>query len=153
MEEVGKRFSLDRSTVSNLLRLFDLPEKLQADVRSGSLTAGHARALLTLPEPEQLKFAEMIGRNGLSVRKVEEMIRARAAREAQATEAAHPEAPSDVVKFTRTAHVDSLQQQLCDALGTKVQIKLRKKEAGQIVIDFRSNDDFERILGFLRKAA
>lgn len=153
LEEVGKRFSLDRSTVNNLLRLLDLPEKLQADVRTGTLTAGHARALLSLPEPEQLKFAEMIQRNDLSVRKVEEMIRARSAREAQATTEESSEPSANIVKFTRTAHVDSLEQQLCDMLGTKVQIKLRKKEAGQIVIDFRSNDDFERILGALRRAA
>lgn len=153
-EDVARRFSLDRSTVGNLLRLFELPEQLQTDVRSGTLTAGHARALLSLPTEEQLKFAEMIQRNGLSVRKVEDMIRSRAARQSavEGTEAAAGESPA-VVKFPRTAHIDSLEQQLCEMLGTKVQIKLKKKETGQIVIDFRSNDDFERILGALRRAA
>lgn len=154
IEDVARRFSYDRSTVSNLLRLFELPEKLQADVRSGTLTAGHARALLTLPEAEQLKFAEMIQRNGLSVRKVEDMIRSRAARMAEAAPADQPaEDGPQTVKFTRTAHIDALEQQLCDLLGTKVQIRQRKKESGQIVIDFQSNDDFERILGSLRRAA
>jgi len=154
MEEVGKRFSLDRSTVNNLLRLFDLPEQLQADVRSGTLTAGHARALLPLPVEEQLKFAEMVQRNHLSVRKLEDLVRSRTAREVQATAVDSSEQPNaDIVKFSRTAHVDSLEQQLCDMFGAKVQIKLRKKESGQIVIDFRSNDDFERIVGYLRKAA
>lgn len=153
-EEVARRFSLDRSTVSNLLRLFELPEQLQTDIRSGTLTAGHARALLSLPTEEQLKFAEMIQRNGLSVRKVEEMIRSRAARHSTGEGAETPAGESpDVVKFPRTAHIDSLEQQLCEMLGTKVQIKLKKKETGQIVIDFRSNDDFERILGALRRAA
>lgn len=153
LEEVGRRFSLDRSTVSNLLRLFDLPEKLQQDVRTGALTAGHARAILTLPEAEQLKFAEMIQRNGLSVRKVEDMIRSRAARQTEPTAEVSTAEQPDVVKFSRTAHVDSLEQQLCELLGTKVHIKLKKKEAGQIVIDFQSNDEFERILGTLRRAA
>jgi ParB family chromosome partitioning protein len=154
IEDVARRFSLDRSTVSNLLRLFELPEQLQTDVRQGTLTAGHARALLALPEPEQLKFAQMIQRNGLSVRKVEDMIRSRNARQADvpAAEPVNAETPN-VVKFSRTAHIDSLEQQLCELLGAKVQIKQRKKEAGQIVIDFQSNDDFERILTFLRRAA
>ncbi len=153
LEEVGKRFSLDRSTVCNFLRLFELPEKLQADVRSGTLSAGHARALLSLPVDEQLKFAEMIQRNGLSVRKVEDMIRSRNARQAEAAAAPSSEDAPAVVKFTRTSHIDAIEQQLCELLGTKVQIKQRKKESGQIVIDFQSNDDFERILSSLRRAA
>jgi ParB family chromosome partitioning protein len=154
LEDVGKRFSLDRSTVNNLLRLFELPEQLQNDIRSGTLSASHARALLPLPAEEQLKFAAMIERNGLSVRKVEELVRQRIARHAEpaAEGTADAESPR-VLKFQRTAHIDALEQQLCEALGAKVQIKLKKKEAGQIVIDFPSNDDFERILGFLRKVA
>lgn len=150
VEDAARRFSLDRSTVSNFIRLLELPEPVKDDLRTGVITAGHARALLPLPEKEQLKFAEMIRRNALSVRKVEELVRARVAREA---EYAGADAPAPVLKINRTAHIDSLEQQLCDLLGTKVQIKLRKKEAGQIVIDFRSNGDFERILAFLRKAA
>jgi len=155
IEEVARRFSLDRSTVSNMMRLLELPEKLQTDLRTGTISAGHARALLSLPEAEQLKFAEMIQKNGLSVRRVEEMIRQRATRQAE-SEAVATDAPTEeipVLKFGRTAHIDSLEQQLCEAIGTKVQIKLKKKESGQIVIDFQSNDDFERILGFLRRAA
>jgi ParB family chromosome partitioning protein len=150
VEDAARRFSLDRSTVSNFIRLLELPEPVKDDLRTGVITAGHARALLPLPEKEQLKFAEMIRRNALSVRKVEELVRARVARQA---EYAAADAPAPVLKINRTAHIDSLEQQLCDLLGTKVQIKLRKKETGQIVIDFRSNGDFERILAFLRKAA
>ncbi len=155
MEDVGKRFSLDRSTINNMIRLLELPEQLQTDVRSGTLSAGHARTLLTLPEAEQLELAALVQRDGISVRKLEELVRDRVAQKASAsaaTETTDGENP-DVVKFNRTAHVDALQQQLCDLLGTKVQIKLKKKESGQIVIDFSSNDDFERILGTLRRAA
>ena len=153
IEDVARKFSLDRSTVSNLLRLLELPEKLQTDLRTGALSAGHARALLTLPESEQLKFAEMIQRNGLSVRKVEELARDRSARNAAPEPVAESTEEVTVLKFGRTAHIDSLEQQLRDLFGTKVQIKLKKKETGQIVIDFQSNNDFERILGFLRRAA
>jgi ParB family chromosome partitioning protein len=149
-EDAARRFSIDRSSLTNMLRLFELPDQLQSDLRAGQLSLGHARALLTLPADEQLKFAQMIQRNGLSVRKTEEMARDRIARHT-APEPTEAEVP--VLKFGRTAHIDSLEQQLRDMLGTKVQIKLKKKEAGQIVIDFNSNDDFERILGTLRRAA
>ncbi len=150
-EDAARRFSVDRSTLTNLLRLFELPESLQNDLRGGQLSIGHARALLPLPSAEQLKFAAMIQRNGLSVRKVEEMARDRMARHAEPEPA--ESADAQVLKFGRTAHIDSLEQQLRDALGTKVQIKLKKKESGQIIIDFGSNDDFERILRTLRRAA
>lgn len=153
LEDVARRFSLDRSTVSNTLRLLELPAQLQTDLRTGALSAGHARALLPLPEKEQLKFAEMIQRNGLSVRRVEELTRDRTARHAAPDTDESPSEEIPVLKFGRTAHIDSLEQQLRDLLGTKVQIKLKKKETGQILIDFQSNDDFERILGFLRRAA
>ena len=150
-EEAARRFSVDRSTLTNLLRLFELPEQLQNDLRTGQLGVGHARALLPLPADEQLKFAAMIQRNGLSVRKIEELARDRMARHSAGEPVETGEAT--VLKFGRTAHIDSLEQQLRDLLGTKVQIKLKKKESGQIVIDFGSNDDFERILGTLRRAA
>ena len=154
IEDVARRFSLDRSTVSNLMRLLELPDQLQDDLRTGTLSAGHARALVPLPAKEQLKFAEMIRRNGLSVRRVEELIRGRTARQSEpdGAETTGDGGPA-IVKIDRTAHINSLEQHLCEVLGTKVQIKQRKKDSGQIVIEFRSNDDFERILGFLRKAA
>ena len=88
--------------------------------------------MLPLPAKEQLKFAEMIQRNGLSVRRVEELARDRTARHAapETEESQHDDIP--VLKFGRTAHIDSLEQQLRGLLGTKVQIKLKKKESGQI---------------------
>jgi ParB family chromosome partitioning protein len=154
IEDVARRFSLDRSTVSNLLRLLELPDQLQSDLRAGVLAAGHARALVPLPAKEQLKFAQMIRRNGLSVRRVEELVRGRTERpsEPEPADAAPDEVPA-IVKIDRTAHVESLERHLCELLGAKVQIKQKRKDSGQIVIEFRSNDDFERILGFLRRAA
>jgi len=154
IEELARRLSLDRSTVSNMLRLLELPEPLKAEVRSGQLSAGHARALLSLPESTQLELALKIHAESWSVRKVEEAVR-------------NLQQPSDTIPFPGpdgapekksrspqlTNHLLSLQDQLREWLGAKVEIKLKGKEAGKIVIEFGSNDDFERLLGLLRKAA
>jgi len=153
IEELARGLSLDRSTVSNMLRLLELPEPIKADVRSGNLTAGHARALLSLPEPTQLEFAQKIQAEHWSVRKTEEAVRA--VQQPSDTipfpgaEAAEPKTKSPQL----TNHLLSLQDQLREWLGAKVEIKLKGKEAGRIIIEFASNDDFERLLGVLRKAA
>jgi ParB family chromosome partitioning protein len=153
IEELARGLSLDRSTVSNMLRLLELPETIKNDVRAGNLTAGHARALLSLPETTQLEFAQKIHAENWSVRKTEEAVRA-------------VQQPSDTIPFPGseaapprskspqlTNHLQSLQDQLREWLGAKVEIKLKSKEAGRIIIEFASNDDFERLLGLLRKAA
>jgi ParB family chromosome partitioning protein len=155
IEELARRLSLDRSTVSNMLRLLELPDGIKQDVKAGKLTAGHARALLTLPEGEQLTLAAKIQAEHWSVRKTEEAVRALQ----QATQDTIPfpggeqaETPKSR-KAELTNHLASLQDQMRDWLGAKVDIKLKGKDAGKIVIEFASNDDFERILGKLRRAA
>lgn len=153
IEELGRRLSLDRSTVSNMLRLLELPAPIQTDLLANKITAGHARAILSLDEPRQLAMCDQIQKQGLSVRKTEEAVRALLSE------------PNDTIPFPTggdkparskpemTAHVQSLQDQLRDMLAAKVEIKLKGKEAGKIVIEFTSNDEFERLLGKLRRAA
>lgn len=152
IEELGRRLSLDRSTVSNMLRLLELPEAIQARVRGNQLSAGHARALLSLSETDQLSLAEKIEAGHWSVRKTEEAVRALQ----QTGEATIPFPGAETASTKKTEltnHLVSLQDQLKDLLGTKVEIKLKGKESGRIVIEFTTNDDFERILGQLRRAA
>ncbi len=156
IEELGRRLSLDRSTVSNMLRLLELPDDIKSLVRESKLTAGHARALLSLPETDQRDLAGKIQAEHWSVRKTEEAVRA-----LQANGETIPFPGGDEAKSRKsqkaelTNHLKSLQDQLRDTLGTAVEIKLKgkNKEAGKIIVEFTSNDDFERIIGQLRRAA
>jgi len=158
IEELARRISLDRSTVSNMVRLLELPEPVKDDLRANKLTQGHARALLSLPAEVQIEFRDRVVKDGLSVRKVEEAVREWQQLQPQA------EQESETIPFSKggtkpgddngmTNHILQMQQQLQDLLGCVVAIKLKGKEKGRIVIDFASNDDFERIIGQLRRAA
>lgn len=152
IEELAKQLSLDRSTVSNMLRLLDLAEPVKQSLRSDKITGGHARALLSLSAEKQIALCQRIESEALSVRATEAAVR---------DLLASPKPDADTVAFdpqhktkpTTTQHVLSLQGQLRDLLGVPVEIKLRGKESGQIVITFGSNDDFERVLRVLRRAA
>tara|TARA_R110002072_G_scaffold303123_1_gene494705 strand:- start:131672 stop:132616 length:945 start_codon:yes stop_codon:yes gene_type:complete len=152
IEELGKRLSMDRSTVSNMLRLLELPEPVRRLLHEEKITGGHAKAMLPLEEVDQLAICERIQAESLSVRKTEQAVRAIMRGEAANT------IPIESVKTPkqppeRTTHVDSLEQQLRDTLGLKVQIKLKTAESGQVIIDFGTNADFDRITRLIRKAA
>lgn len=148
VEDLARQLSMNRSTISNMMRLLDLPEAIQNAVRQNRLSGGHARALLPLAADAQLELAEQIENQQLSVRKTEEAVRALLKSNRDEPQ---PE-PAAATKPELTPHVLSLQDQLRDQLAAKVEIRLRKNEAGQIVIHFGNNDDFERILGQLRQA-
>lgn len=152
IEELGKRLSMDRSTVSNMLRLLELPEPVRRLLHEEKITGGHAKAMLPLEEADQLAVCERIQAESLSVRKTEQAVRSILRGENTST------IPIDSAKKQkpvpeRTSHIDSLEQQLRDTLGLKVQIKLKTSESGQVIIDFGSNADFDRVTRLIRKAA
>ncbi len=148
IEDLAKQLSMSRSTVSNMMRLLELPDIVKEAVRQDRISGGHARAMLPLSHEAQAELAKQIEEKGLSVRKTEEAVRQiLKAGSVPATPAAPAEKPEP------SAHVVSLQSQLRDHLAAKVDIRLQKQDSGQIVIHFGSNDDFERIMGKLRKAA
>lgn len=152
IEELGKRLSMDRSTVSNMLRLLELPEPVRRLLHEEKITGGHAKAMLPLEEADQLVVCERIQAESLSVRKTEQAVRSILRGETTSTipiESAKKQKPAP----ERTSHIDSLEQQLRDTLGLKVQIKLKTSDSGQVIIDFCSNDDFDRITRLIRKAA
>jgi len=149
VEELSQRLSMNRSTVSNMMRLLELPDHVQDAVRKDRISGGHARALLPLPADAQMELTGQIEEQNLSVRKTEEAVR----KILKSGLAPAESAPAAAAKPEPSAHVISLQDQLRESLAARIDIRLKKKESGQIVIHFGSNDDFERIVGQLRKAA
>jgi ParB family chromosome partitioning protein len=146
-DELARVVGLDRSTVANLIRLLELSPTVQDAVRHGQISAGHARALLPVEDPsrQNVLMQEIIAK-GLSVRQVEAMIKT--AEPASSTGEKSATSPP-----TKTAHVQQIEEELQQRLATKVAIKLKSADKGQIVIQFDSNDDFERVLAALRNEA
>lgn len=150
--DLAKRLSMDRSSVSNMLRMLDLPEFVRILLTEEKISAGHAKAILQLEEDAQRAICDRIQVENLSVRKTEQAVRAIQNAERPvvipvSTGKKKPSAPE------KTAHLDSLEKQLQDLLGLKVAIRQKSKDAGQVVIEFNSNDDFEKLTRLLRKAA
>lgn len=141
-EELGGRVSKSRSTVTNYLRLLKLPPVIQASIRDNQISMGHARALISVEDVDkQLYIHQEILKNGLSVRKVEELVR-----ELQKT--------GNKVKSLQKPKVISFQFQkieddLASKFGTRVRLKVQDKGTGAIEIPFMSEDDLNRILEML----
>jgi ParB family chromosome partitioning protein len=127
-EALAKRIGIDRSSVSNIIRLLKLPEWVRKLISDGKLTSGHGRVLITLKsEREQKRYVKRILHEGVSVREVERARKAGTVR--------------------KTPYSD-IEEALRDALKTKVQITYGKNK-GQLVIDFYSKDDLERLVEIL----
>jgi ParB family chromosome partitioning protein len=141
-EELGERVSKNRSTVTNYLRLLKLPPAIQASIRDGGITMGHARALITVESPsDQLHLHQLILKQGLSVRKVEEMVR-----NLQNYPVKKAPAPTEHALSYQT---QKIQDELASKFSTKVKLKLNSNGAGSIEIPFLSEDDLGRILEML----
>jgi ParB family chromosome partitioning protein len=158
MEELAKRLSMNRSTLSNYLRLLELPDFVKQALLDNKISNGHARALLSLNEADQITLCKRIDSEGLSVRKTEQAVRS-ILRQDDVVEEPEPETipfPSASEKKPATEmtnHIRSLQDQLRNLLGVKVEIRLSGKQSGKIVIPFHSNDEFERLVRQFRRAA
>ena len=142
-DELARKMGLDRSTISNLVRLLELPPEVQDAVRLGQISNGHARALLAFADSqEQLRVCKEIISKGLTVRTVESMTKA----EPPETSGGRETPPRN-----KSAHVQAIEDELKQHLATKVEVRVRGQDRGQFVIDFETNDDFERILAILRR--
>jgi ParB family chromosome partitioning protein len=133
-EEIGRRTGKDRSTISNSIRLLQLPPDLQQLVAERRLSAGHARSLLALTDEEmQRNLAEKIVAQGLSVRQVERITK-------HMTEPRDP-APELAIDPNVKAAIVELER----VLGTKVRIVEKSGRRGRIEIDYYSPEDLDRI--------
>lgn len=149
-EELATRLGIDRSTISNLIRLLDLPEEIQAALNAKQISAGHARALLGLPDaPSQIAACQRVIDEALSVRQTEALVatgdpgpgRTRLRKDG-------PEVPR--AEAARPPHFVDLESHLRDFFGTPVSIKSRSAQKGQIVIDFNTLEEFERVAALIR---
>jgi ParB family chromosome partitioning protein len=138
-EDIAGRMGIDRSSVSNFLRLLELPTEVQEEVSRGTISMGHARTLLALAEKDaQIKVMRRIKKEGMSVRRLEYVIRY-LNRKSKLT------APEK-----KGLYLKELEDRLRKKFGTKISITAYKSK-GYISIAFFSNEDFQRILDMLEK--
>ncbi len=139
-EELADRIGRSRPQISNTIRLLRLPVPVQQRVAAGVLSAGHARALLSLRDAEEMqRLADKVINQDLSVRATEE-----AAKQYQGG----AKAPAKPKAGARRAHLDEVAMRLGDRLNTRVKISLSAKK-GQVTIDFATIQDLNRILAEL----
>ncbi len=138
-EELGDRVGKKRTTVNNYLRLLKLPPDIQAGLRDGQISMGHARALINIEEVDvQLSIFRNIIKNDHSVRKTEELVRQ--------YQEAKSEKPAEKTKPQLSYELKNIQEKLSSHFGTKVVLKADKGNKGEISIPYVSHEDLNRIL-------
>jgi ParB family transcriptional regulator, chromosome partitioning protein len=142
-DQLGAKLGLDRSTISNLLGLLNLPQEVQDAVRVGQITLGHAKVIKGVNSAaKQIALCKEVILSGMSVHALEQSVKEsrQAAKAAGAAPAKEP-----------VPHLVSLENDLRQKLACRVEFKLKAKDAGQIIIGFETNDDFERVLAMLNR--
>jgi ParB family chromosome partitioning protein len=140
-EQIADKVGKDRTTIANSIRLLKLPDKIQQCLVEESISAGHARALINLPgEDLQLYALERILADNLSVRKVEYLTK-------KLISEGIPNKKSFSIKPKKTvnSNLNDVEDKLRKIFGTKVSCKQDKSGGGEIIIEFFSNDELERL--------
>jgi len=141
-EKIAQRVGKDRATVSNTIRLLDLPDPILQSLRNGEISAGHAKAILSLEGPaRQSALWKRIVKDKLSVRQTEEI-----ARTASSVESSLQSKPSQHISPVLYDFTDRIRR----ALGTKVKI-VKKGKKGSIRIEFYSDEELERLVDMLSR--
>lgn len=137
--ELAGRLGEDRSSIANFLRLLELAEPVQAMVRNGQLSLGHAKILAGVNDPvEQERLANLVVAQGLSVRNLERLVQGGAAPAAPRTSAGG------------SAHLQDLERTLARQLGMRVQLRAgAKKGKGRLIVHYGSLDEFDDLLARL----
>jgi len=139
-DQAATKLGMKRSSVANMLRLLELPQDIQQMVSRGTISMGHARAILGLNDvQEQRRLALRIQKEQLSVRHVEKYV----------SQYQKPEGERGALAETpKPPHIRDLENRMRMALGTRVTI-IDNRGRGKIIIDFFSSDDFDRVLNKL----
>ena len=141
-EEVSEKVGKSRSAVANFLRLLKLPAEIQLAIRDGHISMGHARALININDKEeQLKLLQQIIMDEMNVRQTEEL----------AEKAKNPEAKERKQTNFIPEHFKSKIKKLSQTLNTKVKVKRDIKGHGSVVIDFKDEAEFDRIMEMFSK--
>ena len=134
-ERIATALGKDRSTIANTLRLLSLPGKVRDFISKGSITAGHAKALLSLPsDNEQLRVCNLVVKKGMSVRETESLVSRRV-----------NGGTAKKTVLNKDHGLVDIENQLQSLFGTRVKI-LQGKKRGRIEIEYYSNEDLNRIL-------
>lgn len=147
-EQLAKKIGVPRATVANTIRLTNIDESLQDFIVSGDLTAGHAKALLSLKDKEeQRQVADVIMAKDMSVRQAEDYVK-KFSDKKDTKGLAKPQKPLDAqVKLS----IKEVETKLKKSLGSRVKIKITDQTTGKgkIVIDYKDNEDLDRIISIL----
>ena len=140
-EQLGEKIAKSRSNVTNHLRLLKLPAAIQAGVRDGLISMGHARALVSVAdEAEQMRRFNQIHQDGLSVRDLEQLLK-------------KPKTQAPINNLNVSTKLSSLQmvfiEELEKRLAANVSIQKNRKGQGKLIVPFKSDDDFKRIISLL----
>ena len=142
-EAIAEKVGKDRTTIANSIRLLKLPKQIQDNLISGEISSGHARALINLPNKDaQLKILKKILNGNLSVRKVERLVK-----DFITNRKSSVSKKSFTIsnRATSVSSLKELEDKLRKILGTKVSCKQRKDGSGEIVIEYYSSVEFERL--------
>lgn len=144
-EALARAVHKSRSHIANLLRLLDLPEEVQSRVVEGSLTMGHARAIIGADDPRAL--ADQVAAQGLSVRQTEKLASGekRGAREGSSVRAGPRDARELAAASGGSADIAALENQLADLLGLKVHISFNDDGRGSITLDYSSLEQLDMV--------
>jgi len=143
-EEAAAKVGKNRATVANALRLLKLPDEIKSLLRSGNISTGHAKVILSLEDVKLQKLAcEKVIKDGLNVRQTEELVNYLKNR----SMVVDTKSRSKKIQ-TRDTHIVDLEKQLMQKLGTKVTLHYRDGK-GAVEIKFFSNDELERILNIV----
>ncbi len=142
-EQLSEKVGKNRTTITNFLRLLKLPPEIQIALRDGTISMGHARALIAVEnEATQLRLLKLVLDEGLSVRQIEQMVREMNQPRGKRKKTSSAGLPEKYKKISAL---------LSDALGTRVSLKRNNKGAGSIVISFKDDESLDRVVAAIEK--